>query len=137
MTENKRAIATDLKALDAHVVRPDEYDDAPELSAEQLAQADLHEGGKLIRPGRGRPPSPVRKTAVKFRLDHDLVAKLRASGPGWQTRVNAVLREAVLGETKVVRKTRKPRKAWAKTVRVTKVMTRHPHVTKKGKTKMK
>jgi uncharacterized protein (DUF4415 family) len=80
MTGNKRAIATDLKKLDAHVVRPSEYEDAPELTDEQLAQADLHEGGKLIR--RGRPPSPARKIAVKFRLDPDVVAGLRASGPG-------------------------------------------------------
>jgi uncharacterized protein (DUF4415 family) len=67
------------------------------LTDEQLAQADPHEGGKPVRRGRGRPPSPVRKVAIKFRLDPDLVAKLRASGPGYQTRVNAWLREAVFG----------------------------------------
>jgi hypothetical protein len=32
-----------------------EYVDAPELTDEQLAEADLREGDKLIR--RGRPPS--------------------------------------------------------------------------------
>jgi uncharacterized protein (DUF4415 family) len=101
MSESKRGIATDLKALDAHVVRPDEYVDAPELTAEQLADADLHEGGRLIR--RGRPPSETRKQPVKIRLDPDLVAALRASGPGWQTRLNALLRKAVLGARGVVR----------------------------------
>jgi uncharacterized protein (DUF4415 family) len=95
MTESKRAIATDLKALDAHVIRPEEYKDAPEWTAAQIAAADLHEGGKLIR--RGRPPSPeTRKQPVKIRLDRDVVEKLRATGPGWQTRLNALLREAVL-----------------------------------------
>jgi uncharacterized protein (DUF4415 family) len=92
-----------LKALDAHVVRPDEYVDAPELTAEQLADADLHEGGRLIR--RGRPPSETRKQPVKIRLDPDLMAALRASGPGWQTRINAVLRKAVFGARGVVRNT--------------------------------
>jgi uncharacterized protein (DUF4415 family) len=95
MSENKRGIATDLKALDAHVIKPDQYEDAPELTDEQLAAADLHEGGKLVR--RGRPPSQTRKQPVKIRLDPDLVAALRASGPGWQTRLNALLRKALLG----------------------------------------
>jgi uncharacterized protein (DUF4415 family) len=77
------------------------------LTDKQLAQADLHEGGVPIRRGRGRPPSPARKVAIKFRLDPDLVAKLRASGPGYQTRVNAVLREVVFGSTrKAARKAR-------------------------------
>lgn len=38
------------------------------------------------------------KTRVTIRLDADVVARLRADGPGWQTRANAALREAVLGE---------------------------------------
>ncbi len=36
------------------------------------------------------------KTPVSLRLDADLVAVLRASGRGWQARVNAILRKAVL-----------------------------------------
>ena len=38
------------------------------------------------------------KTRVTIRLDADVVARLRADGPGWQTRANAALREAVLGK---------------------------------------
>lgn len=37
------------------------------------------------------------KTRVTIRLDADLVARLREGGPGWQTRANAALRQAVLG----------------------------------------
>ncbi len=36
------------------------------------------------------------KERVSIRLDADLVAALRASGPGWQTRVNNMLRRQVL-----------------------------------------
>jgi uncharacterized protein (DUF4415 family) len=97
MTESKRGIATNLKALDAHVIKPEEYEDIPEWTDEELARADLHEGAKLIRRGRGRPPSPVRKAEVKIRLDRDLVDELRASGRGWQTRLNATVREIVFG----------------------------------------
>jgi uncharacterized protein (DUF4415 family) len=49
------------------------------------------------RLGRGRPPLPGAKQPVKLRLDPDLLAALRASGPGWQTRVNDLLRRSVLG----------------------------------------
>lgn len=40
---------------------------------------------------RGRPKSEAPKVEVKIRLDAKTVEHLRDSGPGWQTRVNAVL----------------------------------------------
>ncbi len=48
---------------------------------------------------RGRPPgskAEVTKMPVKIRLDPDLLAALRASGRGWQTRVNDLLRREIL-----------------------------------------
>ncbi|HEY5208637.1 MAG TPA: BrnA antitoxin family protein [Stellaceae bacterium] len=68
-------------------------DDAPELTEEWFASADLYEGGKLIRKG-GRPKSDTPKEPVNIRLDADLVAHYRATGPGWQSRVNDALRKA-------------------------------------------
>lgn len=41
----------------------------------------------------GRPPKEAPKEAVKLRIDPDVLAVLRATGPGWQTRVNTILRE--------------------------------------------
>ncbi len=61
-----------------------EEDDRPPSPAE-LAQAR----------GRGRPAGSGRKAQVAIRLDRDLLAALRATGPGWQTRVNALLQEAL------------------------------------------
>jgi uncharacterized protein (DUF4415 family) len=40
----------------------------------------------------GRPPLAIPKVQVTIRLDHDILAHFRASGQGWQTRVNEVLR---------------------------------------------
>ncbi|CAN7478096.1 BrnA antitoxin family protein [Bosea sp. LjRoot237] len=41
-----------------------------------------------------RKRGPIRtKEAISIRLDMDLVEKLRATGPGWQSRVNDALRE--------------------------------------------
>jgi uncharacterized protein (DUF4415 family) len=56
---------------------------AEEMPAEILAQFKN-------RPGRPKLENP--KEPVKLRLDPDVVAALRKSGPGWQTRVNDLLR---------------------------------------------
>jgi BrnA antitoxin of type II toxin-antitoxin system len=45
-----------------------------------------------IRRTRGPNKRPA-KEQVAIRLDQDVVGALRASGPGWQTRVNAALKE--------------------------------------------
>lgn len=79
------------------LIGPDPEIERPLTDAE-LAQmrpvSDFPEVIAAVRRARG----PVRtKEAVSIRLDIDLVAKLRASGPGWQSRVNAVLREYVEG----------------------------------------
>jgi uncharacterized protein (DUF4415 family) len=44
---------------------------------------------------RGRPRAESPKEAVKIRLDADVLAALRASGDGWQTRINESLRAAL------------------------------------------
>ncbi len=40
---------------------------------------------------RGRPRLETPKVEIKIRLDAATVEHLRGSGPGWQTRVNALL----------------------------------------------
>ena len=102
MSESKRGIGSDLKKVDAHVIQPEEYDEAPELTDEQLAQADLYRGDKLIR--RGRPPLERPKEAVKLRLSPDVLDHFRSGGPGWQTRINATLEKAVAREKRSARR---------------------------------
>jgi uncharacterized protein (DUF4415 family) len=67
-------------------------DTAPELTKEYFERADLYHGDMLIR--RGRPPSDNPKHALKLRIDADVVEHFRATGPGWQTRINNTLRRA-------------------------------------------
>lgn len=83
---------TDLAKVDAHIVRPEEYDELPELTDEFFERADRHEGGVLVKRGRGRPPADTPKQQVTMRLDADVIAAMRASGPGWQVRANEALR---------------------------------------------
>ena len=44
---------------------------------------------------RGRPAVTVKRPMLSMRTDPDVLAYLRGTGKGWQTRVNALLREAV------------------------------------------
>ena len=44
---------------------------------------------------RGRPKLANARQQVSIRLDPDVLAKLKATGPGWQRRVNDILRKAV------------------------------------------
>lgn len=41
---------------------------------------------------RGRPLGSGSKVQITLRLDADLVAKFKASGDGWQTRINDALK---------------------------------------------
>jgi len=67
-------------------------DDAPELTDAFFDRAEIRRGETLVR--RGRPPLESPKQAVKLRLDADVLAAYRATGAGWQTRINADLRKA-------------------------------------------
>jgi len=69
-----------------------------------IDQIQAGEYGRVSTPAQidarrkgGRPVKADAKQAVKLRLDPDLLDALRASGRGWQTRGNAMLRRDVLG----------------------------------------
>jgi uncharacterized protein (DUF4415 family) len=48
-----------------------------------------------IKRGRGRPVAAVKRPTLNMRVDADVLEAFKATGRGWQTRVNAALREAV------------------------------------------
>lgn len=48
-----------------------------------------------ITRGRGRPPVSVKRPTLNMRVDADVLDAFKATGPGWQTRINTVLRDAV------------------------------------------
>lgn len=65
-------------------------DDAPELTDTWFEEADLMQGTKLVR--RGRPTGQT-KALQTVRFDLDVLAAFKATGKGWQTRMNKALRE--------------------------------------------
>ncbi|MDD5057311.1 MAG: BrnA antitoxin family protein [Sideroxydans sp.] len=54
---------------------------------------ELNAAMESYRAKRGRPAGSGTKEQVAIRLDKDVLAAFRASGAGWQTRVNAALRD--------------------------------------------
>ena len=69
--------------------------DNPEWTAEMTQQAVRLDAlpaslqGKL----RGRPKAAITKERITIRLSPDVLGAFRATGQGWQTRVDAALRE--------------------------------------------
>ena len=67
----------------------DPADDAPELTEEWFARADYYENGKLVR--RGRPLGSGSRELVSLRIDKQALAAFKATGPGWQGRINETI----------------------------------------------
>ncbi|HVE49005.1 MAG TPA: BrnA antitoxin family protein [Casimicrobiaceae bacterium] len=76
---SRRTLKSDLAKVDAHRIRPHEYKEAPELTAEALSRAVVYKGG--------RPLSANPRKLISIRLPADVIERWRATGPGWQTRM--------------------------------------------------
>ena len=79
-------------------------DENPEWTAEDFADArpasevlpkpiGKAAATEMLRPKRGRPMAVNPKAHVNLRRDPDVVAAFPATGRGWQTRLNAALKD--------------------------------------------
>lgn len=91
MTAKSADIRSNLKQIDAHTLSAAEYEEIPELSQDFFKHADLYCGETLVR--RGRPKLPVIKRQLTVRYDADVISAFKATGKGWQSRMNDALRE--------------------------------------------
>ena len=57
-----------------------------------LTREEMQVGIEAYRKQRGRPAGSD-KESTTIRFDRDVLAAFRAEGPGWQTRMNAALRD--------------------------------------------
>ena len=76
---SRRSLKSNLARVDAHSVKPEEYQELPELTEEMLARAKVNRGG--------RPLSANPRKLISLRLPADVIERWRATGPGWQTRM--------------------------------------------------
>lgn len=77
-----RKSKTDLKRLDAMKDEDIDFSDIPEVTAEMFARGIVRRGLKPIR----------RKKQLTLRVDSDVVEWYQKQGPGYQTRINSLLR---------------------------------------------
>ncbi|MBI0473882.1 hypothetical protein D9601_00705 [Sphingomonas sp. MA1305] len=77
----------DTIAIPADPNDPEDFD----VTEAALEQALIERRERLRT--RGAQAAPT-KQQVTLRLDRDVLAKFRATGPGWQARINAALRAA-------------------------------------------
>ena len=76
---SRHSLKSDLARVDAHVIKKDEYEELPELNEEMLARAEVRKGG--------RPVAINPRQLLSIRLPADVIARWKATGPGWQTRM--------------------------------------------------
>lgn len=78
--------------------------DNPELTTEWFAKAKLaseafpaetYAALVAIKRPRGRPKADETKVFTAIRLDADLLDAFKSTGKGWQTRMNAALRQFI------------------------------------------
>ena len=103
MSAKKQNLGSDLTKVDAHEIHSTEYDELPELT-----QADLDRGvwkiaGNEVSPAEGKTAfrSAMKKQKINITLDPDVLAwyRVQAGGRGYQTLINATLREAMTQRT--------------------------------------
>ncbi|MBA5639428.1 BrnA antitoxin family protein [Duganella sp. LX20W] len=80
-----RSLGSGLEKVDRHQIQPDEYLELPEITDEMLAR------GKVNKGGRPRLANP--RQLISLRLPADVIARWKATGPGWQTRMAERLSE--------------------------------------------
>lgn len=89
---NVQKVAAAIEA-DAGQALPGLRESLAQAKAGQFAR--VHAPEQIAARRRGRPKLESPKEAVKLRLDADVLAALRASGEGWQTRINDTLRASL------------------------------------------
>jgi uncharacterized protein (DUF4415 family) len=95
-TDWERVLA--FKEGDAFPYEPEDgpYDpNDAEAARAWLAQADLIRGGKVMRRGKRGPQKAPTKTLVSLRLSPEVIDHFKATGRGWQTRIDSTLIESI------------------------------------------
>jgi uncharacterized protein (DUF4415 family) len=69
--------------------------DAEPYDPNDAAAVAAHWAAATIKRGPGRPRSASVRPTLNMRVDADVLDAFKATGPGWQTRIHALLRDAV------------------------------------------
>ena len=90
---SSRKVKEVLAALKNPPVGGDFVWDGKDEDERPLSQEEMRAGMETARKRVGRPQGSGSKEQVAIRIDRDVLAAFRDAGPGWQTRMNAALKE--------------------------------------------
>ncbi len=92
MRAKSKNIKSNLKKVDAHRVKKNEYDELPELTDKMFSQSTYKVGGvvKSAPRRRGTQKTPT-KVALNLRLPKEVVDYFKSEGAGWQTKIGIAL----------------------------------------------
>lgn len=94
-TTNEMTRAEVLAAVRAIPLERDYVWDGQDADDRPATREELATAIDAVRARRGRPPLAEKRPTLNMRIDADVLAAFKATGPGWQTRINALLRRAV------------------------------------------
>lgn len=102
--DSGRSLSSEVDRADAQESQPEAYEEIPELTDDSIergqwfvaaAEVPPQEGKAAFRKAlkRGRPKASATKISTTIRLDAEVLEAFKATGHGWQTRLNQVLRD--------------------------------------------
>ena len=96
MNAKSKRIRSNLRKIDSHAIAAEEYEDLPEVTEAMLARAEYRVGGRLKPHPRHRGPQKApTKVALSLRLSPEVVRHFKATGRGWQTRIDETLKKLI------------------------------------------
>lgn len=88
MTTQRKAVLTAVKKVPPG---GDYVWDGKNEDERPLSREEMQKGVEAYRAKRGRPVSAIRKEQVSVRYSPEVLTYFRATGQGWQTRMDAAL----------------------------------------------
>ncbi len=104
--DSKRSLSGEIDRADAQGIQPEAYEKIPELTDDSVERGQWfvaatevapQEGKAAFRKAlkRGSPKASATKISTTIRLDAEVLEAFKATGHGWQTHLNQVLRDWV------------------------------------------
>lgn len=99
MNANNQSLVDSVANVDAHKTMPHEYAELPELTDADLERGVWKVAGEEVNPRAGKSAfrSILKKQKINLTLDPDVLGwyRAQAGGRGYQTLINATLRDAM------------------------------------------
>jgi uncharacterized protein (DUF4415 family) len=99
MNANNQNLGSNMAKVDAHEIQSQEYEELPELTEADLERGVWKIAGKEVASADGKAAfcSALKKQKINITLDPDVLGwyRAQAGGRGYQTLINATLRDAM------------------------------------------